>query len=63
MLVSSAHRHAAFEGAQYIMDAFKSEVVFWKLEDRAGEKVWIEAAPSDHRALAAWEGASGEGAP
>lgn len=63
VLVSSAHRHAAFEGAQYIMDAFKSEVVFWKLEDRDGEKVWIEAAPSDQRALAAWEGASGEGAP
>ena len=52
--VASAHRHAAFDGARYIMDAFKSEVVFWKLEDRGDEAVWIEAAVSDHQALADW---------
>lgn len=52
--VASAHRHAAFDGARYIMDAFKSEVVFWKLEDRGDEAVWIEAAVSDHQALAGW---------
>ena len=63
VLVSSAHRHAAFAGAQYIMDAFKSEVVFWKLEDRGDEKVWIEASPSDQRALSSWEQASEGGAP
>lgn len=52
--VASAHRHAAFDGARFIMDAFKSEVVFWKLEDRGDEAVWIEAAVSDHQALAGW---------
>ena len=32
VMVASAHRDAAFAGAQYVMDCLKTEAVFWKNE-------------------------------
>ena len=39
--VASAHRHAAFEAAQYIMDFLKTDAPFWKAEERGDEKRWV----------------------
>lgn len=55
--VTSAHRHAAFDGANYIMDFLKSRAPFWKKEHLAtgSEGSWIDAKESDEEALSRWE--------
>ena len=45
--VSSAHRQAAFDAAQFIMDFLKTDAPFWKAEERDGETSWVEARQSD----------------
>jgi molybdopterin synthase catalytic subunit len=51
---AAAHRRAAFEAADYLMDRLKTEAVFWKREDRADGAEWIEPTPGDHRDRARW---------
>lgn len=50
----SAHRDAAFAAAEFLMDYLKTQAPFWKLEERAGEKNWVEAKASDDRATDRW---------
>lgn len=52
---ASAHRHAAFESAEFIMDYLKSEAPFWKKQKSAGESSWIESRESDKTALDRWQ--------
>ena len=51
---AAAHRRAAFEAADYIMDRLKTEAVFWKREDAADGSRWIEPAPTDYADTARW---------
>ncbi len=51
---AAAHRRAAFEAADYLMDRLKSEAMFWKREDRAGGSEWIEPTAADAIDLARW---------
>ena len=51
---ASAHRRAAFEAADYMMDRLKSEAVFWKREDAADGSRWIEPTAGDQADLARW---------
>ena len=44
---ASAHRRAAFEAADYVMDRLKTEAVFWKYEVKGGVKSWIEPTAAD----------------
>ncbi|MEH6727931.1 MAG: molybdenum cofactor biosynthesis protein MoaE, partial [Hyphomicrobiales bacterium] len=55
--VTSAHRHAAFDGASFIMDFLKSRAPFWKKEHLAegGQGDWIDAKESDETALSRWD--------
>lgn len=55
--VTSAHRHAAFDGASFIMDFLKSRAPFWKKEHLAegGQGDWIDAKESDEAALSRWD--------
>ena len=51
---AAAHRRAAFEAAEYLMDYLKSRAPFWKKEvTRSGEH-WVEATPEDEDALSRW---------
>ena len=54
--VTSAHRHAAFDGAGFIMDFLKSRAPFWKKEHLAGGDTgtWVDAKESDETALRRW---------
>lgn len=56
VITASAHRQAAFEAAEFLMDFLKSRAPFWKKEHRidgsAGE--WVAAKDSDESALARW---------
>ncbi|BCJ90127.1 molybdenum cofactor biosynthesis protein MoaE [Terrihabitans soli] len=50
----SAHRQAAFEAANFVMDALKTSAPFWKKEERADGTSWVEAKDSDERARNRW---------
>ena len=57
VIAASAHRHAAFEAAAFLMDYLKSSAPFWKKEMlTAGESRWVDARDSDEDALARWRG-------
>jgi molybdopterin synthase catalytic subunit len=54
VLTASAHRQAAFEAAEFLMDYLKANAPFWKSEESAEGKSWIEARDHDDAAAARW---------
>ncbi len=52
--VASAHREAAFEAAEFLMDVLKSRAPFWKKEHRADGAAWVKAQDEDEAALHRW---------
>ena len=52
---SSAHRKAAFDATEFIMDFLKTDAPFWKAEERDGETSWVEARQSDDEARDRWD--------
>jgi molybdopterin synthase catalytic subunit len=54
VLAASAHRQAAFEAAEFLMDYLKANAPFWKREESAAGTGWIEARDHDDAAAARW---------
>jgi molybdopterin synthase catalytic subunit len=54
VVTASAHRRAAFEAAEFLMDYLKTQAPFWKQEERAGARHWVEAKASDDDAAKRW---------
>jgi molybdopterin synthase catalytic subunit len=54
VLMASAHRQAAFEAAEFLMDYLKASAPFWKREESAAGTAWIEARHRDDDAAARW---------
>lgn len=52
--VGSAHRVAAFEAAQFIMDYLKKDAPFWKKEVSTAGENWVEQKQSDLDAADNW---------
>lgn len=55
VITMSAHRHAAFEAADFLMDFLKSRAPFWKMEETAEGGGWVDAKESDSEALKRWD--------
>lgn len=56
VVTASAHRQAAFESAEFLMDFLKTKAPFWKLEeDDSGDGQWVDAREADDDAAAKWE--------
>jgi molybdopterin synthase catalytic subunit len=51
---ASAHRQAALEACQFLIDWLKTKAPFWKLEDRASGAKWVEARDDDRAAEERW---------
>ena len=51
---ASAHRQAAFESAEFLMDWLKTRVPFWKKETTPHGARWVDARESDDAAAARW---------
>ena len=51
---ASAHRAAAFEAAEFLMDYLKSRAPFWKKETGREGAAWVAARDEDEAALAGW---------
>ena len=56
VVAASAHRHAAFEAANFLMDYLKSRAPFWKKEHLVdgSEGGWVEAKEADDKAAGRW---------
>jgi len=52
--VAGAHRKAAFEAAQFLMDYLKRDAPFWKKEILPDGEHWVEQKESDLSAAASW---------
>lgn len=52
---ASAHRAAAFEAAEFLMDYLKTRAPFWKSEERVGGASWVDAREEDDTAAARWK--------
>ena len=57
VIAASAHRSAAFEAADFMMDYLKTRAPFWKREHLADGTVggWVEAKDADDEAAKRWE--------
>jgi molybdopterin synthase catalytic subunit len=53
--VASAHRQAAFEACEFLMDYLKTRAPFWKLEERASGSNWVEAREVDDASAKRWQ--------
>lgn len=58
VVTAAAHRLAAFEAAEFLMDYLKTRAPFWKKETPADAKAsggkWVEARKADDQAAARW---------
>ena len=54
VVVTGAHRGAAFDACEFIMDYLKTQAPFWKKEQTAQGARWVEARTSDDQAAERW---------
>jgi molybdopterin synthase catalytic subunit len=52
--VASAHRKAAFEACEFLIDYLKTQAPFWKKEQTEAGYQWIDARESDQQAATKW---------
>lgn len=57
VIAASAHRRAAFEAAEFLMDYLKTRAPFWKREHLVDGTIggWVEAKDADDAAAQRWE--------
>jgi molybdopterin synthase catalytic subunit len=56
VVTASAHRQAAFEAAEFLMDYLKTSAPFWKKETGADEVgSWVDAREADDAARKRWQ--------
>lgn len=55
VLTASAHRQAAFQAAEFLMDYLKAHAPFWKREETAEGAGWVAAKTDDDEAAARWD--------
>lgn len=54
VITASAHRKAAFEACEYLMDWLKTKAPFWKLEENDAGGAWVDAREDDTTATLKW---------
>jgi molybdopterin synthase catalytic subunit len=61
VIVTSAHRGAAFAACEFVMDYLKTEAPFWKKEATPTGTRWVEARESDDTARERWDSGGSDG--
>lgn len=51
---ASAHRAAAFEACEFLVDWLKTRAPFWKLEETPTGERWVESKDADEAAASRW---------
>jgi len=54
VVVTGAHREAAFDACRFLMDYLKTKAPFWKKEVTPDGARWVDARASDDEAAARW---------
>jgi molybdopterin synthase catalytic subunit len=54
VITASAHRQAAFEACDFLVDWLKTKAPFWKLEETPTGAEWVEARHADDLAAQRW---------
>lgn len=54
VVTASAHRQAAFDACNFIMDFLKTRAPFWKKEHTRSGDYWVSARHSDNEAASRW---------
>ncbi len=54
VMALAAHRQAAFDGANFVMDWLKTDAPFWKKEETSEGQNWVEARAADDAAKEKW---------
>jgi molybdopterin synthase catalytic subunit len=52
---AAAHRRAAFQACDFLMDYLKSRAPFWKKEHGPDGARWVEPRAEDHADVARWD--------
>ena len=52
---ASPHRAAALEACAFLIDWLKTKAPFWKLEESAEARRWVDARSADDQAAARWQ--------
>ena len=55
VITASAHREAAFQACEFLMDWLKTTAPFWKLEEGPSGKRWVDAKELDDAAAKRWK--------
>ncbi len=55
VITASAHRQAAFEATNFLMDWLKTKAPFWKLEETGEKTEWVKAKSEDVDAADKWK--------
>ncbi|MDP2698833.1 molybdenum cofactor biosynthesis protein MoaE [Thalassospira sp.] len=55
VITLSAHRRAAFEACDFIMDFLKTRAPFWKREETPDGDNWVASKDSDDAAAGRWQ--------
>ena len=55
VITLSAHRDAAFQAAQFLMDYLKTQAPFWKTEETGNSRQWVSARESDDIQALRWK--------
>lgn len=56
VITASAHRQAAFDACQFLIDWLKTQAPFWKREEGPDGTRWVEAEAADDAAADRWQG-------
>lgn len=51
---AAAHRDDAFAACRFLIDVLKTEAPFWKAEETAAGRRWVEACAADEAAAHGW---------
>ncbi|HMK67888.1 MAG TPA: molybdenum cofactor biosynthesis protein MoaE [Stellaceae bacterium] len=54
VITASAHRQAAFEACEFLVDWLKTKAPFWKLEETQTGPRWVEARADDDKSAKRW---------
>jgi molybdopterin synthase catalytic subunit len=54
VVVASAHRQAAFDAVQFLMDFLKNDAPFWKQEVTRNGVAWVEQKETDLDRVSKW---------
>jgi molybdopterin synthase catalytic subunit len=54
VVTCSAHREAAFQAAEFLMDYLKAHAPFWKREEGQSGASWVEARDHDDATASRW---------